>query len=405
MTTVCNKSLNKLKRLDYTPLLLCWGAAVFYCFFCLQIGKSPTGSSGYYTYTLQALAWRKGHISLGQDYPWLELATYNGDWYVSFPPVPSVPLFFLTFLFDANTPDNLLVKLYVLTGCLAVYHMLRRADYSKASAAGFALLCSFASCLMALTTDGAVWYQAQTLAFGLTCLSLAAMLSKRITLSLFCYALAVGCRPFNALYGLPLLAFYLSDCRGEELTTKKTILRALPGVLLGLGVAAAYMAYNAARFGNPLEFGHNYLPEFSWQGGVQFSLSHIPNNAKTFLWGLPFHTENGSWVLSKFGFCFLLANPALLLLLILMIRDALLRRFTWIKGAVAFCFALHLFLLLLHRTFGGFQFGARYTCDLLPYAALYLALPGHARRMRSAETALLLFAAVFAVYGAANVIL
>lgn len=42
------------------------------------------------SYTLQALAWRKGEIYLtnGQDYPWLELAIYNGKYFVSFPPIP-----------------------------------------------------------------------------------------------------------------------------------------------------------------------------------------------------------------------------------------------------------------------------------------------------------------------------
>ena len=41
------------------------------------------------SYTLQALAWRKGMLSLGQDYPWLELSIFNGDYYVSFPSVPA----------------------------------------------------------------------------------------------------------------------------------------------------------------------------------------------------------------------------------------------------------------------------------------------------------------------------
>ena len=53
-------------------------------------GGSFAGSSAYNSYTLQAMAWRDGMVSLGRDYPHLELAVYNNDWYVSFPPVPSV---------------------------------------------------------------------------------------------------------------------------------------------------------------------------------------------------------------------------------------------------------------------------------------------------------------------------
>lgn len=395
-----------LRQRDYTPLLLCWGTAVFYCFFCLYIGRSATGSSGYFTYTLQALAWREGKISLGRDYPWLELAVYQGDWYVSFPPVPSIPLFFLTFLCGDMTPDNLLVKLYALIGCLAVYHMLKKAGYSRASAAGFALLCSFAGCLLSLTSEGAVWFQAQTLAFCLACLAVYLMYARRVTLSLLCYALSVGCRPFHALYGLLLFAFYAERCRKEQAPLRQALLRLIPGVLCGLLVAAAYGWYNYIRFGNPLEFGHNYLPEFSWQGGTQFSLAHVGQNIQTFVLGLPFHwDEMNGWQLNQFGFSFFIANPVLLLLCCWIIADSIGRRMSLTKIVLAICLLLHLFLLLLHRTFGGYQFGARYTCDLLPYAAMYLALPGHRRRMAAAELFILVFAAVFAVYGAASTLL
>ena len=412
MTTVSDRikciiraDLAWLRRRDYAPLLLCWATAVFYCFFCLRIGKRFAGSSGYFTYTLQALAWRKGAFSLGHDYPWLELAVFEGDWYVSFPPVPSIPLFFLTFLFGDATPDNLLVKLYVLTGCLAVYHMLKKAGYDSLSAVGFALLCSFAGCLLSLTTEGSVWFQAQTLAFACTCLSVCCMFIGKPTFSLLCYALAVGCRPFNAVYGLPLFALYYDQCRQEQIKFRQAALRLLPGVLLGLMIAFAYGWYNWVRFGNPLEFGHNYLPEFSWQGGTQFSLSHVAANIKTFIGGLPFSKGEGGWELNQFGFCFLIANPVFLLLLCWIIFDFIRRRITLPKLVLILCFFVHLFLLLLHRTFGGYQFGARYTCDLLPYAALYLALPGHGRKMRIGEVFVLIFACVFAVYGAAVILL
>lgn len=404
MITV-NKLLARLRRADCTPLLLCWATAVFYAFFCLHIGKSPVGHSGYYTYTLQALAWRNGQICLERDYPWLELAIFEGKYFVSFPPVPSIPLFLFTFITGGNTPDHLLVKLYVLGGCLAIDRMLRRAGYDKHSALAFAMLCSFASCLLALTTDGAVWYQAQTLAYLLTCLALMLMRRGHPTPALLCYALAVGCRPFNALYGLPLFILYAAQCRQQKLPFKSAVMRILPGVILGLLVACAYGWYNYIRFGNAFEFGHNYLPEFSTQGGVQFSLRHIGKNSKTFILGWPFGKGAEGWELNKFGFSFFLANPALLLLLCWLMIDAAKRRFTLPKGVLLACFLLHLLLLLMHRTFGGYQFGARYTCDLLPYAALYLTLDGHARRMHAAEVAVLIAAFAFAVYGAATILL
>ncbi len=394
-----------LCRIDYTPLLLIWATAVFYAFFCHYLHLNPVGTSAYSTYTLQALAWRQGRISLGQDYPWLELAVFQGDWYVSFPPVPSIPLYLLSFFCSAQTPDHFLVKLYVLTGCLACYHMLRKAGYDKCGAAGLALLCSFASCLLALTTEGAVWYQAQTLAYALSMLAIMLMYTGHTTLSLFLYALAVGCRPFNALLGLVLFALYYERCKKQNISLRKMLLRALPGIALGLCVACAYGWYNSIRFGNIFEFGHNYLPEFSTQGGKQFALSHVAGNIRTFILGLPFGKTNNGWSLNRFGFSFLLACPVFILMAGWILRDCFRRDFSLLKGVTVACMLIQLFLLLLHRTFGGYQFGARYTCDLLPYAAVYLTAAGRQRRIHAIEIAVLIFAFAFSVYGAAEMLL
>lgn len=396
----CTRSRRFLRSLDYTPLLLIWAAAVMYAVLCALYGIDPIGSSPYNTYTLQALSWRAGHMSLGRDYPHLELAVYNNDWWVSFPPVPSIPLYLLTFIFGGNTPDNLLVKIYVLGGCLFAYGMLRRARYDKLSAAGFALFVSYATAILSLTTDGAVWYQAQTLAFLLTMGSMYFMFRGKYTPSLFLYALAVGCRPFNALYGLVLFALWLERAICEKLSMKREILRLLPGVSLGLCVAFAYGLYNYARFGNPLEFGHNYLPEFSTQGGVQFSLSHVLGNVRTFLFGAPFSLGEDGLEMSKFGFSMFFVHPVFLVMLLFFLIDCFKKRLTFTKAAILVAFISQLFCLLLHRTFGGYQFGARYTCDLLPYAALYLSLPGRRRRMTVPEGLLLLSALGFALYGA-----
>jgi len=401
----CGNIYRRARRADYTPLLLCWSTAVFYCTLCALMGRNPIGPSGYCTYTLQALAWRDGQICLSQDYPWLELAIYQGKYFVSFPPVPSVPLYFLTFLFGKNTPDHLLVKLYMLFGLLAIYRMMRDAGYDKASAAGLSLLCSFGSCLLALTLDGAVWYQAQLLAYMLTCLSLLLMLRDHPTPALFLYALAVGCRPFNVLYGLLLYALYIDKARKDGQAWSTLLHRLIPGTLLGLFVAAAYALYNYARFGNPLEFGHNYLPEFSTQGGTQFALWHIPANFKTFVLGLPFSEGMDGWTLNQFGFSFLLASPVFILLLVQCAADLCARRFTLLKGGLVLCFILHLLLLLMHRTFGGYQFGARYTCDMIPYAVLYLCLPGRRRSLRVWEWCLLAAAIGFCVYGTTSMAL
>ena len=328
------------------------------------------GSSGYYTYTLQAMAWRRGQLSLGQDYPWLELAVYKGDWYVSFPPVPTLIILPLTWIFGMAVPDNLLVKLYGAAAMLLAYAALRRRRWPIPDA-GFAALCAVtAGSVLPLAGQGAVWYQAQMLALCLTMGSIFLAARGKVTWALFLYALSVGCRPFNVSYGPAVMLLGAKSLKARSL--KEAACRLRWGIVLGLAVAAAMAAYNMARFSNPLEFGTNYLPEFMRSDHGEFSLSHLADNIRKYVLGLPLTLGgDGTLQVKTFGFSLFLANPMLIWLVARAAGDALARRMTREKLMTIGLFLAHMFLLLLHRTFGGFQFGARYAVDLLPYFVLW----------------------------------
>ena len=382
------------------PLLLIGAMAALWAVLCVLTNSSFAGATAYNTYTRQAMAWRQGLLHLPEDVKYLELAVYQGDYYVSFPPLPSVVLLPLTYLFGWNTPDNLLVKLYALGACLLMYFALKRAGYKPWHAGAFAFLICFASSLLPLTLDGAVWYHAQVLAFFLTVAAICFLALDWPTWSLLCYALSVGCRPFNALYGLPLFAVYIAINHRARTPVKAMARALLPGICLGLCVAAGLGIYNYIRFGNPLEFGHNYLPEFSTQGGVQFSLDHVAKNLKTFLWGLPL---NENYELKKFGFSMLLACPTLTLMLYWVIKDLLKRAMRVEKAVVLLTCLAHAFLLLMHRTFGGFQLGARYAVDLVPYTFFYLLLTPEKKKPTIAEYVFLTAVFLFMAWGSVKI--
>ena len=360
----------RLRKMDYTPLVLLMLMAGMWAVLHAVTGVKALGSSAYNTYTLQALAWRDGHTWV-ENRLHLELAIFDGQYYVSFPPVPSVILWPLTLLFGEMTPDNLLVKLYALGACLLMYFTFRRAAYGKVQAALGAFLIAFASSMLPLTMEGAVWYHAQVLAFFLTIGAICLIAMDKPTIGLFLYALAVGCRPFNALYGLPLMLIYISLCMREQTGFAYIAKRMWKGIVLGLMVAAGYAVYNFVRFGNPLEFGHNHLPEFSFQGGTQFSLGHVAKNIKEFWFRMPFSLYDGALHLQKFGFSMFIACPVLALLPVWFVQDLFGRKVNREKVLILVTFLVHMFLLLLHRTFGGYQFGARYAVDLIPYAFFY----------------------------------
>lgn len=378
-------------------------AAFLLCMVVLQmlVGGSFSGPSDYNSYTLQAMAWREGRIALGMDYPHLELAVYNGDWYVSFPPVPAIPMYLLTFLSGMNTPDALVVKLYAAAAMLAVYLCLKRIGWNPWHAAGMAFLMTLGGSMLPLPLNGAVWYQAQTMAFMLTVSAIALMTSGKTTPALFLYALAVGCRPFNVCYGpLLMLVWYLKPKRRS---LAGAVRRLMPGMVLGLAVATAYAVYNYARFGNPLEFGHNYLPEFQRSATGQFSLQHLIQNAEQFLLWLPARWSAEGLIYEPFGSSVFLSNPMLMLLVIWYLCDLLTRRTTLPKHLTVLFFAVHLFLLLLHRTGGGHQLGARYAVDLVPYSLIYLTLRREKRGMAWWETVILTAGFLFMFVGSIQV--
>ena len=384
--------MGEKKRFDWLPLALIIAMIAMWAVLSLLAGKSFWGKSAYNTYTRQAMAWREGLLHLPADVPFLELAVYEGEYYVSFPPLPSVILLPLTYLFGWDTPDNLLVKLYALGACLLLYAALKRRDYGPWEAAVFSFLLCFSSSLLALTLEGAVWFHAQVLAFFLTTAAVCLLGLDHPTLALLSYALSVACRPFDALYALPLFAGYFFIERRKGTPFKNMVRSLLPGVCLGLCVAIGLGVYNYVRFGNPLEFGHNYLPEFSTQGGTQFSIEHVAKNVKNFLWRLPFNSEGQ---LEKFGFSMLIACPTLALMLCWFIIDLFRRGMRVEKAIVLFTCVVHAFLLLMHRTFGGFQLGARYAVDLIPYTFFYLLLTPEKKRINILEFGILTAAFAF----------
>lgn len=353
------------------------------------------------SFTLMAQAWRKGLLHLEQDYPWLELAIYEGNYYVSFPSVPALVMLPLTFIFGENTPNTILTGCYLMGSYMAGYQLCRR--FRRAADSEFyALFLTMGCNMMYLSLAGDVWNQGQLLCFFLTTACAAGLTGStpgQWGWGLLCLALSVGCRPFQAVYvpfGLWML--YQNLQHRQRTGFWKTLRRGVPYVIAPLMVAVALGWYNWVRFGDPLEFGHNYLPEFTRDPDQpQLGLQYIWNNL-TGLFRMPYFEENRLVFPLFNGFAFWMANPLYVTAAICAVTKGLHRR--WDAGDTLLCagFAAEFFLLLIHKTFGGWQFGARYLCDLIPMMMLFQ-LRGRKCR-RNWETAVGSFAMAFNLYGA-----
>lgn len=388
-----------------------FAVALIYLFMASGLGLDLFSHSAHDSYTLQAMRWREGHMALGQDYPWLELAIYEGEYYVSFPPFPTIPMWLLTFAFGADTPSMLVNFLLYLASALTAFCTARALGRAPEESAVWTVGLVCGCNLLEISLYGGVWNIAQGMAFCLTMLcvnGLVRMGEKRRWrfIAPVCIACAVGCRPFQAVYvPVVLLCLYRTErAQRPQERWLDTLVRCIPCVIVPGLIAIAYGAYNFIRFDNVFEFGHNYLPEFTREGNAQFSLGHVAQN-----WAninrLPTMGENFRLNFpAAFGFAFYLANP-LYLIVAVRLLEALLRRVMRGErsllqaedGCLLLCAAVHFFLLLLHRTFGGWQFGTRYLIDLIPM--LYLFVLRRGRGIRLGEGMLLIFAICFNVYG------
>ena len=378
--------------------LICILIALAICFaifaaMCAAAGVAP-GTYSYPSYLLQAQAWLRGSLALDRNYEYLELAVYNGSYYVSFPPVPTLPMLLGALIWGGDVPGGLFQKIYVTAACLVVLLTLLRQRRMRArECVAWAVFFCFGSALLPIALTGGVWYEAQILAFLLSVSAVAAMQRKQPTLSCLLYALSVGCRPFSICLGPVLLMLYLRSKRGAD--ARDRLPGIAPGLIVGLGVAACYAVFNYARFGNIFEFGHNYLPEFTRAQYGQFSLRYIASNWRTLFFGPPVSRVNGEFVLNQFGFSMFLSCPILLCNLVWAIDDLIHRRFGREKLVILAMGALNVLLLLMHRTLGGYQFGMRYALELVPLCFAYLLVSPNRRRLAGWEAAIMTLGLIF----------
>lgn len=352
--------------------------------FMLFSGKDLLATNPYNSYIRQALAWAQGQLYLPENYPWLELAVYEGHYYVSFPPFPSYLLFPFSLIFGVKTPDSLLSFIIMLIGVLYAVCIAKKCGMNDWQSILISTFLYCANNIWMVTVDAWVWFFAQNLAFTLTLMSFYYGLAGKFGKSLFFLAAAVGCRPFQILY-LPIILIWIfkSELNSSENFKRlflRKIYRFVPAILLG----GSYMALNVLRFGDPFEFGHSYLPEFLRAEHGQFSLSYLPDNLHQIIELPHFDSSTNKLIFQQFnGTNIFIVFPIFAVFLFSFTKAICLslRKTThcskheFILICVSLCLVLvHVLLLCSHRTMGGAHFGNRYIIDTVP--ATYVALIG-----------------------------
>ncbi len=366
------------------------------------LGLDLLAHSPYDSYTLQAMRWREGEIALKENIPYLELAVYEGRYWVSFPPFPAVPMYLLTFVFGDLTPSRVVVLCYWLASYCVAFHLAGRMKASAASSMLWAVLAVCGCNLFEVCLFGDVWNMAQALCLLLSLSAVDLLAGESRTewgFGLFCLALSVGCRPFQAFYVLP--AVYWTAVRVWKEEPKIAVfLRRMTALLAAPALFAALLCfYNWYRFGNIFEFGHNYLPEFAEQSEYgQFSFHYMGQHFRDIL-RMPWWENGYLRFPTAYGFAFWLANP-IFVLAVLRIPQGFLWKKKWqlTDTLLIISLTVHFLALLMHKSFGGWQFGTRYLCDLEAWLLLFCLRRDET--VRFWEGPVFLWAVAFNLYGA-----
>ncbi len=218
----------------------------------------------------------------------------------------------------------------------------------------------------------------------------AVMAKKQLSRCLFlagcglAIALTVLSRPTLALYAVLLIPPFLGFIRRRDLRVpQKTASVASFAVPLLIG-AAVTMAYNAARFGSPLDFGSSYQLTVSNTAANNVSLSEIPAamayyflNSVKLNGTFPFIEQIGPafsssthyvYIVAGYGVFMFVMIPAALLLLRYVTKNSNAEK----RWVFRLAFLLAAVLAILDYCVGGYN--SRYLCDILPILSVFSVL-------------------------------
>lgn len=356
----------KNKKSIYCSVLAVFSVIIM----CMAItGLWPNSDNPYNSYSLQAEAWLEGRLDLGKDYPWLELAIFDGKYYVSFPPFPSYVIVLLKIFSPSICMDHWIVIACSLISTLfagKIYYTNRNNKFEGITIVLFLIL---GNGLLSIGFQGWVWYMAQSMCFMLSLMSLYYAMNGKISLSLAFWSCAVGCRPMALVYFPYLVLLNYENEKGKNRSIVEYILKKGYCFIVPTIMFFSYMVLNYFRFGDVFEFGHSYLPEFTRAENGQFSIEYFMNNLNELFRFPQIDIESKRVKLYSFG-----GQAAWMLnsLLFLAPISSLNRVICKKKGLVSLIVVLlstsiYLFIVLCHRTLGGWQFGNRYVLDVLPY--------------------------------------
>ncbi|MBN2737497.1 MAG: hypothetical protein JXR70_10990 [Spirochaetales bacterium] len=337
-------------------------------FLLYSVGHQIQDHSPHDVHTQQANAWLQGRISLPQDIGHLELAFYRDNIYASFPPISTFMELPLAVFFGYNTPNTFELLLFSWLTMVFIFFILFKLTENKTLSYLGAFAFLWGSNALWMSLEGAVWHQGHLFGLFFAVTAFFVLFYSQniylVGLGSFFLSCAVGGRPFY----LFLIVFYFFQVYKKYPKLKSLIIAAFGMVPMG----AFYGIYNYIRFDSFFEFGHTYLPWSQELPDGVFSTAYFARNIKFAT--LEFPTVNSVYGFLDFhgrGTSVLVHSPFLLLSFLFFLRR---ESNIWEKLAGLASFIMIWGSLLMHESNGWYQFGYRYSVDLIPLFVVFFGL-------------------------------
>lgn len=346
---------------------------------------SAQNPRGYYDYTDRiAAAFLEGRLGMDTAPPphLNEMVPVNGRYYSVFPlgSVLSVlPLSWLAHMkWLEEFPVRLLIAILGAAITALAFLLTWAAELPMWKRLLYAATPLFGSCLWANLAFGGAWQIAIGFAVaGMLGAMVFTLVSPRPLLAGFFFAMSFGNRT-ELLLTAPIFYYLLLRHRKvAELWREWPAVLRFSAAPLILGVLT--LAYNAARFGSPLDFGYARIPgvlDEPWYKYGIFSAQAIPSNVYHMLFEPWKWRDDFPWLVpTGWGGSLFLYSPFLFLLFRHGPRDYTMRTAAWSAIAIL------TILLWIHGNAGGWQVSYRYAAPLFPWALLLLVRSEPRRRV------------------------
>ncbi|TKD03253.1 hypothetical protein [Polyangium fumosum] len=352
-----------------------------------------TTHTPYNHFALLADAWLHGRLDLGGPPPAYtgnnDFVVWEGKHYVSFPPFPAVLLLPAVKLAGSvdRVRDGQIFALF--TGLAPALLYLGLDALARAGRTGrserenvlLSLLFAFGTVYWFSAVQGTVWFAAHVVGAALAALYLFASVGAAHPI-LAGLAIGLGFATRTPLgFAFPLFVYEavrasanagasgrvrLADVDARALATNLALFAVPAAAVLGV-----LLWYNAARFGDPFEFGHRLLA-ITWRARIErwglFSYHYLGRNLGVILTSLPYTgTSSAPFQINAHGLALWVTTP--------IYAWVLWPRRTppsfWAVALTAACVALP---SLLYQNSGWIQFGYRFSNDFAVFLFALLAL-------------------------------